>query len=97
MGSVHNKYHGVPTVPFKKFILDKKARLAQSYLILTILSACGGGRQEDSAAPETSTSSGYVVDGYVANARVFRDANGNNRYDLGEDFANTNSLGCFLD
>ena len=35
------------------------------------------------------------MDGYISGARVFRDENGNNRYDLGEDFKTTDSLGYF--
>lgn len=70
---------------------DSAVRLGESLILLSILSACGGGR----GGSESSGTSGKVIDGYIAGARVFRDANGNNRYDLGEDFSVTNGSGYF--
>ena len=65
------------------------------FWLLTLLSACGGGRSgtEGSVGSSDAGSSGYVFDGYISGARVYRDGNGNNRYDLGENFTNTNSTG----
>ena len=83
-------------------------RVAEASLIMGILSACGGGGTQSSSDNEPSSPSsggsdssdsggslGYVIDGYVSGARVFSDANGNNRFDSGELFAITNSSGAF--
>ena len=68
-------------------------QLALSTASLLILSACGGGGGKSGSQEQTSQ--GHVIDGYVSSARVFRDANGNNRFDLGEDFDVTDRNGFF--
>ena len=66
MGRVQNKYFGVRKSLYKKAILDNKVRLAHSYILLTILSACGGSRPENGKDAENFSSSGYVIDGYIS-------------------------------
>jgi len=71
-------------------------------LISLMLTACGGGGgSSPSAGPgpsgpsTTSNYSGVVLDGYLSNARVFLDLNGNGQYDSGEPSATTNSNGAY--
>ena len=44
-----------------------------------------------------SAHQGYVIDGYIENARVFRDENGNKVFDPDEKYVITNSKGYLLD
>jgi hypothetical protein len=67
-----------------------------------LLSACGGGgsKRSEPVVPEvpefpSEGSSGKVIDGYVSGARVFRDANNNNRYDAGEKFVLSDGYGGY--
>ncbi len=53
----------------------------------------GGGGASPVAAPVTS--SGTVVDGYIAGATVFRDVNGNSIFDVGEPNVLTDGAGNF--
>lgn len=56
----------------------------------------GGGSDGDSGGTEPSVStSGSVVDGYVMNATVFRDLNGNGVLDVGEPNTTTDANGDF--
>lgn len=50
---------------------------------------------EDRGTVSIYTDSGIVADGYISNARVFRDEIKNNTYDSGEPFVLTNSDGEF--
>ena len=77
----------------RRSVFQSKTRLGESAILLSLLSACGGGG--GSSTPSSGGSSGHVIDGYVSGARVFRDANGNNRFDLGEDFTTTNARGFY--
>ena len=54
----------------------------------SVSSAISGGIADE-------TSSGTVIDGFIENARVFRDANDNDQYDSGEAFVITGDLGAF--
>ena len=70
-----------------------------SVLIFT-LSNCGGsggggGGGSASNSPQNQSSSGVVLDGYLSNAHVFLDLNGNGVYDSGEPEATTNSSGNY--
>ena len=70
-----------------------------------LLTACGGGSSKTTGDGGTPTEpgiptspgglSGRVVDGYVANARVFLDANNNKLFDAVEEYSITNSEGVF--
>ena len=67
---------------------NEKAKFALSAPLLGLLAACGGSGprvddETDSSDSNNVLVSGRVIDGYIANALVFRDANGNNRFDLG--------------
>ena len=81
---------------------NEKAKFALSAPLLGLLAACGGSGPRNDGETDSNDSnnvlvSGRVVDGYIANALVFRDANGNNRFDLGEFSALTNEVGEFSD
>ena len=56
------------------------------------VAAGGGGR---SAVAPAVTDSGVVADGYISGARVFRDADQDGAYDVGETFVLTDSNGEF--
>ena len=75
---------------------DNSLRLAQSAILLSLLSACGGGgRQSVSGSADTGTT-GTVIDGYVSAARVFRDANGDFILSGAETSVTTNADGFFF-
>ena len=84
----------------KKFLAEwsEKARRASKKggafsVLLLPLAACGGGGTSNS--PEVTE--GYVIDGYVTNAFVFRDEDGDGIYDAadGEATAYTDSTGKY--
>ncbi|MFO0292556.1 MAG: SwmB domain-containing protein, partial [Rhodospirillales bacterium] len=52
-------------------------------LLLLPLAACGGGGGGGTGTVATTTT-GFVIDGYIAGATVFRDGNGNRQLDGGE-------------
>jgi len=65
-------------------------------LLLLPLAACGGGGTSTVAAPPgPPATTGFVIDGYVRNATVFRDANGNRQLDGGETSTTTDASGRF--
>ena len=74
-----------------------KLATAKSWLMLALLSACGGVRNEDegSTAVETGELGGKVFDGYISGARVFRDINGDFSPSSGESSVLTNDSGLF--
>ncbi len=55
----------------------------------------GGGTGGGIAPPPVVSSSGRVIDGYIANATVFRDLNANNIFDAGEPTVVTDATGNF--
>jgi len=61
---------------------------------LAALGGAGGGGGT-SAVAGSSSFSGSLINGYISNARVFQDTNGDGFYAVGEPFAITNSLGEF--
>ena len=83
---------------------NSKIRFFSTGSILSLLAACGGGSGSGSSNvngdpgdnnDSGNLASGRVIDGYIADAIVFRDANGNNRYDIGELSALTDTQGYF--
>ena len=62
-----------------------------SVILLIPLAACGSG----SSNSDDTSLSGFVIDDYLRDATVFRDLNGNNSFDNGETFTNSNSDGSF--
>lgn len=77
---------------FKTIPTSSRSRTGEGLLLLSILSGCGGSADRDD---EGGLATGFVIDGYVSGARVFRDSNGNNRYDFGEEFSITDGSGFF--
>jgi len=77
----------------------KNAKKGASYsLLLLPLTACGGADTPLGVAPTTlgvAPTKGYVIDGYLSNAFVFRDANDNGVFDSGEENTLTNSIGFY--
>lgn len=71
---------------------DVDVWLAGALSLGGLLAGAQGGRD---AAPATAAASGVVVDGYVAHARVFRDGNGNGRWDAEEAYVYTDGRGRF--
>jgi hypothetical protein len=75
--------------------------------LISILSACGGGGGSgDSLTPpviieppvtnNATVLSGQVADGYLVDARIFLDRNGNRRLDAGEPWTLSKAQGIFL-
>lgn len=74
------------------------ARAAQSFTLLSILSACGGGSggtTPDPSTPSGPSTSGRVIDGYISGARVFRDLDNDLEWDASEDSVLTDGTGAF--
>lgn len=71
----------------------KTALAASMALAITTLVACGGG---GSNSTQTTTVSGKVMDGYIANATVCLDLNTNYRCDAGEAATTTDANGNFI-
>lgn len=70
------------------------------YLVtLTFIASCGGGGggggSPSASGPSTTSISGVALDGYLYNASVFLDLNGNGQFDAGEPSATTNSSGGY--
>ena len=63
-------------------------------MLLLPLSACIGGGGSDVTSVVSSTK-GFVIDGYIANAFIFRDENGNGIFDSGEANSRTGIDGSF--
>ena len=59
------------------------------------MAAGGGGSDSDDTGGTSVSTSGSVVDGYVMNATVFRDLNGNGVLDVGEPNTTTDANGDF--
>ena len=57
--------------------------------------AGAGGGGSDGSGGGTATTTGFVIDGYISNATVFRDTNGNSVLDDGEVSTTTNAQGEF--
>jgi hypothetical protein len=57
-------------------------------MLLLPLSACGGDEDD-------SSSTGFVIDGYIADAFIFRDEDGNGIFDIGEASSRTGVDGSF--
>lgn len=76
-----------------------------SLAVSLLVASCGGGGSDGGPAPlspagsntngSTSTASGKVVDGYIAGAAVFCDANNNGVRDAGEETVLTDAQGSF--
>ena len=59
------------------------------------IAGCGGGGST-TAAPATLAITGKVADGYLANATVFLDKNGNYQLDPGEPFTTSDQNGAYV-
>ena len=78
----------------------RRALLGLSLLIATLLSACSSGDQTAGVGTGGTGSlaksvSGKVADGYLVNATVFLDRNGNYQWDAGEPFTTTDLNGAY--
>ena len=71
---------------------EKITRISETAFILSFLSACGGG---GTSSEPSKKANGVAFDGYIQDGRVFRDINGNNKYDFGENYATTDEKGYF--
>ncbi len=70
--------------------------LTAGALSLALLAGCGsGGGSGTPQAAATTALSGTVADGYLANATVFMDKNGNYQLDPGEPSATTDAKGAY--
>ena len=74
-----------------KFILGRIPAAAA----LLMLAACGGGNSGSSDTPTVTPTSGLAVDGYLKQANVTCDANGNGLVDSGEVKVTTDAVGAF--
>ena len=69
------------------------ALAASAVAVAALLSACGGGGA--SPPPSTTSSFGWAVDGYLTDATVVCDSNGNGIQDAGEATTKTATDGLF--
>jgi hypothetical protein len=73
--------------------MKKQILAAGSLLIVGMIAGCGGGNSPATSA--TTAISGKVADGYLVNATVFLDKNGNYQLDAGEPYAKTDANGGY--
>ena len=84
----------------KKFIDEWASRAKKASkkggafsVLLLPLAACGGG---DSSSTSTPSTTGYVIDGYIRNAFLFRDEDGDGVFDAGVEASTyTNASGQY--
>lgn len=74
--------------------MKRQVLAALAAIAAATLAGCGGGGSGTTTAAST-TVSGTVADGYLANAQVFLDKNGNYQLDPGEPNAMT-TIGYFV-
>ena len=67
---------------------------AATVLSVGLIAGCGSNGTSSSSTPTTSIT-GKVADGYLVNATVFMDKNGNYQLDPGEPFAMTDANGAY--
>lgn len=72
----------------KRFLIP-----AGSLIIATVMAGCGSNGMSSNSAP--AAISGKVADGYLVNATVFMDKNGNYRLDAGEPSTTTDANGAY--
>lgn len=78
--------------------MKKETLTFLSLTLIAALSACGGGGSSDSSTPSggsASVISGIAADGYLQNALVYLDLNGNRTLDAGEPSTLTTAGGHF--
>lgn len=85
----------------KIMYIQKMNIVSRALAVLTIvglLASCGGGGGGGASASSgstTTTINGVALDGYLYNASVFLDLNGNGQFDAGEPSGTTNSNGGY--
>ena len=75
--------------------LIHKTIFVLAFILLTSCGGGGGGGSSTASNPTTVSTNGTVLDGYLYNAQVFLDLNGNGQYDSGEPETTTNSTGGY--
>lgn len=70
--------------------MQKNLIMAATVLAIGLLAGCGGG-----SSTSTTSIAGKVADGYLVNATVFMDINGNYQLDVGEPSATTDANGGY--
>lgn len=73
--------------------MKKQAIIAAAVLLAGTIAGCGGG--SGSTPSGTTSVAGKVADGYLENATVFMDKNGNYILDAGEPFTTTDANGSY--
>lgn len=76
-------------------IAFKAVSAVAALVTVAALSACGGGGSSSTPLVTTTSSTGIVADGYLNNAKVCLDKNGNKKCDAGEPFAMTGAGGAY--
>jgi hypothetical protein len=75
--------------------MKKQLVTAATLLTIALIAGCGSNGSSTPAASSTTSISGKVADGYLVNATVFMDKNGNYQLDAGEPFAMTDANGAY--
>jgi hypothetical protein len=68
---------------------------AAAVLTVGLIAGCGNNGSSTPTTSSTTSISGKVADGYLVNATVFMDKNGNYQLDAGEPFATTDANGAY--
>ena len=84
----------------KQNALERQVRKGTPFAVFPalMLAACGGGggvRQTGNKDADSIPASGYVIDGYISDARVFVDYNNNGVHDPAESYVLTDRNGYF--
>lgn len=76
--------------------MKKQLITMASLCVVGLIAGCGGGASSSTPSPSAlSAVSGKVADGYLVNATVFLDKNGNYQLDQGEPYATTDASGAY--
>ncbi|HJV67159.1 MAG TPA: hypothetical protein VJ550_15610 [Geomonas sp.] len=75
--------------------MKKQLLAAASLIMVSALAGCGGGSGSGSTVSGVAAVSGKVADGYLVNATVFMDKNGNYQLDAGEPSTTTDANGNY--
>ncbi|HJV37099.1 hypothetical protein [Geomonas sp.] len=75
--------------------MKKQILAAAAFVMVGALAGCGGGSGSGTSAAGVAAVSGKVADGYLVNATVFMDKNGNYKLDAGEPSTTTDANGNY--
>lgn len=76
-------------------MFERNISIAIMLIVIGIVAGCGGGSGSSTSASQPVQVSGAVADGYLVNATVFLDKNGNYQLDPGEPSTTTDTNGAY--